>query len=1153
MMAVRVLFGKRKAIDKVTEARVSLTEEILNGIRFVKYHGWTERFVKRILDLRANETRQLHRYTAVRTAVGTISQSLPALTATLAFITYALTDSALSPAVVFSSSALFVSLRTPLIYLPTALQGCSDSAAALQRIQKYLLTEEIEDYPLDSELEPAAEIRRATFAWDLSEEIDATEKLNDADVISLPTGEVARTKFQLKQIDLKIRRGELLAVIGSVGSGKTSLVSALAGDMTKVYGDVAWGASYATCPQQPWIYNATVRENITFGSSFPFSVSWYNTVLHACSLTRDLDLLQHGDRTVLGERGIVLSGGQKQRISLARAMYSEKDVVLLDDPLSAVDANVGRAILDNAVCGEMAARTRVLCTHDMQMLHRCDRILWMEQGRVRALGTYQDLIHNCPGFAGLLRNSEDGSEDDERKSQRLPGVEQKGPEDLKREGELHRDSADSLVQSEKQTTKSVSWSVYGALFGPLTRVLLIIFGLPMLLVGSASMVLTQLWLAWWSQLHFHLERNTYIGIYVALALSQVLGLFFFGLIMGLRVNHSSRILHNKAVQRLLHAPIWYFDTTPLGRHIDRISSDVEAIDYHLPEALRMLFVSTFGLAAMFALIIGYFHWVRFLSLVLANLFTNLEYFQFGIAVGSLILILVSLAIFCRATAREVKRHESVFRSVVFARFMEGLSGISTLRTYSMQATFLLKILNAADDTNSATFTTLAVQRWLGLRQDAATIALVLVMGVLVIVNRHSQEPAISGLVLSLMLANVQVIQVVVREWSDVESAMNSTERLHAYASTLPQEPDDASIIPAKEWPQRGEVHFFDTRMRYRPGLPEALKGVDLHVRGGEHVAIVGRTGAGKSSIVNSLFRLSEVSGGSISIDGNNIAQVPLESLRGGALSIIPQESLLFSGTVRSNLDPFDEHTDEEIWHALRTAGLDRTLYPSDVVHGQGSNMSLGERQLLALARALMRDTRILVCDEATAALDTETDDYIQRIMHRAFRDRTVLCIAHRLRTVLWYDRICVMDAGQVAELGTPLELFRTKDGIFRQMCMGLGITEEQIFSAADMGDEVEKAPLVKLEMRDDKVPEKDKAPEIQMNIPSPSINFDLDSLTAVEDDFVAHVIEPVVRVRQRSRPGRRLRPSSIYSFSIASWTEWERSQRTSLGLDSFVR
>lgn len=339
----------------------------------------------------------------------------------------------------------------------------------MQRLQKYLLSEEIEDYPLSSELKPAAEVRRATFAWDISEETVGTERHKDANVISLPSGEMTRSDFRLEHINLTIRRGELLAVIGSVGSGKSSLISALAGDMPKVGGDVAWGASYTICPPQPWIHNATVRENISFGSRFPFSVSWYNTVLQACSLTHDLDSLQYGDKTVLGERGIVLSGGQKQRISLARAKYSGKDVVLLDDPLSAVHANVGRAILDNAICSQMAARTRVLCTHDMQMLHRCDRILWMEQGRVRALGTYQELARNCPGFADLLRDSEHSREDDERMSQRLLIVGNGEAEEREEGGEIHRDSVDSLVQGEKQATKSISWNVYSALFGPLSR------------------------------------------------------------------------------------------------------------------------------------------------------------------------------------------------------------------------------------------------------------------------------------------------------------------------------------------------------------------------------------------------------------------------------------------------------------------------------------------------------------------------------------------------------------------------------------------------------------------------------------------------------------------------------------------------------------
>ena len=517
-----------------------------------------------------------------------------------------------------------------------------------------------------------------------------------------------------------------------------------------------------------------------------------------------------------------------------------------------------------------------------------------------------------------------------------------------------------------------------------------------------------------------------------------------------------------------------------------------------------------------------------------------------------------LALYYRATAREVKRHESILRSVVFARFVEGLSGVSTLRTYGMHSTFSLNVCDAVDDMNNASFTTIAVQRWLSLRQDAATILLVLTMGILVIVERKSQNPAISGLVLSLMLAAVQVIQVVVREWADVENAMNSTERLHAYANTLPQEVDDTSKPPTQDWPQAGEVHFSNTRMRYRPGLPEALKGVNLQIHAGEHVAIVGRTGAGKSSIVNGLFRLTELSGGSISIDGSNISQVPLQDLRSGALSIIPQESTLFSGTVRSNLDPFDTQNDATIWDALRTAGLHHTLHPSDVVHDQGANLSLGQRQLLALARVLTRNSRILVCDEATAALDTETDDHIQRTMRRVFRDRTVLCIAHRLRTVLWYDRICVMDGGQVAELGSPLELFRTDGGIFRQMCVRLGITEEQILSAMELtrvdhdddndgGKAPSSSPSVELSSLRGSA---NKPPSIELTLPSPSIEVDFASLQFPDPE----IFEPVPRVRQRSRPARRgtyaRRSAARRSSSVASWVVWEEG---ALGRESLAR
>lgn len=413
----------------------------------------------------------------------------------------------------------------------------------------------------------------------------------------------------------------------------------------------------------------------------------------------------------------------------------------------------------------------------------------------------------------------------------------------------------------------------------------------------------------------------------------------------------------------------------------------------------------------------------------------------------MLVVLITLALCYRASAREVKRHESIFRSTVFARFMEGLTGMSTLRAYNMQTTFSHALCSVIDDMSSAAFTTLALQRWLSLRQDAMTILLVIVMGILVIIERQKQNPAITGLVLSLMLNAVQVIQVVVREWADVESAMNSTERLHTYAHSLPEQPE-TSTKSAQGWPTRGEVIFLDLHMRYRPDLPEALRGINLHIEAGEKVAIVGRTGAGKSSIVNALFRLTECSGGSISIDGHDISKIQLQDLRGKALSIIPQDTTLFTGTVRSNIDPFNVASDARLWDAIRQVGLHDSMHLSDVIQDGGANLSLGQRQLLALARVLVRDTPVVVCDEATAALDKDTDDRIQQTMRMAFQKKTLLCIAHRLRTILWFDRICVLEMGRVIELGSPLELFKRETGAFRQMCLQLGINEQEIFDAS---------------------------------------------------------------------------------------------------------
>jgi ABC-type multidrug transport system fused ATPase/permease subunit len=399
----------------------------------------------------------------------------------------------------------------------------------------------------------------------------------------------------------------------------------------------------------------------------------------------------------------------------------------------------------------------------------------------------------------------------------------------------------------------------------------------------------------------------------------------------------------------------------------------------------------------------------------------------------------------------MKRFEAVFRSNVFAKFSEGLSGTASIRAYGLQDSFVKSIREAIDEMNSAYYLTFSNQRWLSTRLDMIGNLLVFTTGVLVVTSRFNVSPSIAGLVLSYVLALVQMLQFTVRQLAEVENGMNSTERLHYYGTQLEEEAPLHTIDVPDTWPEKGEIVFDNVEMRYRENLPLVLQGLTMHVAGGERIGVVGRTGAGKSSIMSTLFRLVEISGGSITIDGLDISKIGLHDLR-SRLAIIPQDPTLFRGTIRSNLDPFNEHTDLELWSALRQSDLvsadasldDKSpgrIHLDGIVEEEGLNFSLGQRQLMALARALVRGSQIIVCDEATSSVDMETDDKIQRTIATGFKGKTLLCIAHRLRTIINYDRICVMDQGRIAELDAPWTLYE-KGGIFRGMCDRGGIRRE---------------------------------------------------------------------------------------------------------------
>ena len=528
-----------------------------------------------------------------------------------------------------------------------------------------------------------------------------------------------------------------------------------------------------------------------------------------------------------------------------------------------------------------------------------------------------------------------------------------------------------------------------------------------------------------------------IGVYAALGVVQAGLMFAFSISLTIFGTNASRVMLHKAVTRVLRAPMSFFDTTPLGRITNRFSKDVDTMDNTLSDSLRMFLLTAGSVISVFILVIAYFYY-------------------FAAALAPLVVFFLISSGYYRASAREVKRHEAVLRSHVFSRFSEAVSGVSTIRAYGLQQQFSNSVREATDLMNGAYFLTFANQRWLSMRLDLIGNLLVFVTGILVVTSRFSVSPSIGGLVLSYMLGIVGFIQFIVRQLAEVENNMNSTERIHYYGNSLEEEAPLHTIPVRESWPEKGEIIFDNVQMRYREGLPLVLKGLSCHVKAGERIGVVGRTGAGKSTIMSTLFRITELSGGSITVDGLDISKIGLADLR-SKLSIIPQDPTLFRGTIRSNLDPFDQHTDLELWSALRQADLvgenqdinDRSntvrIHLDAPVEEEGLNFSLGQRQLMALARALVRNSRIIVCDEATSSVDFETDAKIQLTIAQGFKGCTLLCIAHRLRTIVGYDRIIVMDQGRIAECDTPRALYRA-GGIFASMCQRSGIGEAD-FSA----------------------------------------------------------------------------------------------------------
>uniref|UniRef100_A0A8D0L774 MRP3 protein n=1 Tax=Sphenodon punctatus TaxID=8508 RepID=A0A8D0L774_SPHPU len=1039
------------------DSRIKLMNEILSGIKVLKLYAWEPSFEEKVLEIRKNELRVLRKAAYLNSLSTFAWVSAPFLVALTTFAVYVCVDenNILDAEKAFVSLSLFNILRFPLNMLPQVISNIAQTSVSLKRIQQFLSHDELDPDCVETKVVApgyAVTVVNGTFSW--------ARELEPA----------------LKDINWLVPGGSLVAVVGHVGCGKSSLLSALLGEMEKLHGDVAVKGSVAYVPQQAWIQNATLKDNILFGQ--PRNEATYQNVLEACALKTDLEVLPGGDQTEIGEKGINLSGGQRQRVSLARAVYSGADVFLLDDPLSAVDSHVAKHIFDKVIGpeGALKGKTRILVTHGISFLPQVDHIVVIVDGKISEMGSYQELLKQNGAFAEFLRNyarDEDIEEDEptiledeevllaedtlsnhtdladnepvtnevrkqflrqlsvissdgecpSKMSTRRRVCEKKPSEPLSKK----KNPAEKLIQAETTETGRVKLTVFWQYMKAISPALcsFICF---LYCCQNAAAIGANVWLSDWTNepVINGTQHNTSlrVGVYAALGLLQGLLVLISSFTLALGAINAARILHAALLENKFHTPQSFFDTTPTGRIINRFSKDIYVIDEVIPPTILM-FLGTF------------FTSVSTMIVIVAS--TPL----FAVVIVPLALLYFFVQRFYVATSRQLKRLESFSRSPIYSHFSETITGASVIRAYGRGNSFVRISDVKVDENQKCYYPGLVSNRWLGIRVEFVGNCVVLFAAIFAVLGKDTLSAGLVGLSVSYALQVTMSLNWMVRMTSDLETNIVAVERVKEYSETEMEAPwiiEDQR--PPEDWPAKGEVEFANYSVRYRKGLDLVLRNLSLKVKGGEKIGIVGRTGAGKSSMTLCLFRILEAVDGEIKIDGMRISEIGLHDLR-SKLTIIPQDPVLFSGTLRMNLDPFNKYSEEEIWKSLELSHLKRFVSSQPAMLDYecsegGENLSVGQRQLVCLARALLRKTRILVLDEATAAIDLETDDLIQMTIRTQFEDCTVLTIAHRLNTIMDYTRVLVLDKGTIAEFDTPSRLIASK-GVFYGMAKDAGL------------------------------------------------------------------------------------------------------------------